>query len=90
MEFIYLGISFLGSVEEAVVRSLNVHKQLASLGEDRVVYISRIHQAGSHPPSTQKSMYDLPVIIVFSIGIWKSVVYFIHKLGLLLWERMCV
>lgn len=49
-------VALEGTVEEAVVRTLNVHKQLASLGKDRVVYISRIHQAGSHPPTTQKKL----------------------------------
>lgn len=54
-------ISFVGTVEEAVVKSLRVHKQLASLGEDKVVYIAQVHQPGSHPPTTQKSMYVMSV-----------------------------
>lgn len=54
--FLYYVISFPGTVEEAVERSLEVHKQVASLGDDFMVHIRQIHQPGSHPPHTQKSM----------------------------------
>lgn len=49
-------VALEGTVEDAVVRSLRVHKQLASLGEDKVVHIARIHQPASHPPTGQKKI----------------------------------
>ncbi|KAG0710137.1 Dihydroxyacetone phosphate acyltransferase [Chionoecetes opilio] len=47
-------VALEGTVEEGVVNSLSVHKQLASLEEDNVVSVQRIHQPASHPPITQK------------------------------------
>lgn len=49
-------VALEGSVEEAVTRSLEVHKQVASLGEDGTVHIRQIHQPGSHPSNTKKKM----------------------------------
>ncbi|KAG7174565.1 dihydroxyacetone phosphate acyltransferase-like [Homarus americanus] len=57
-------VAFKGRVDEAVIRCLKIHCQVASLGEDGVVYIQQVHQPAFQTVSNQEKKVNLSGITV--------------------------